>query len=115
MKFSQRNLASNGKIQKTSQALNDLKGIYTYIYYNLSSPVNAKNQIRKIKDAIKRLDTFPNGYPIVDFDPWQKINMHKLVVNNYIVFYMIEDETSMVYIARFAYSGRDIKHITNEV
>ena len=41
--------------------------------------------------------------------------MHKLVVNNYIIFYMTENETSMVYIARIAYSGRDIKHITNEI
>ena len=53
MKFSQRNLASNGKIQNTSQALNDLKGIYTYIYYNLSSPVNTKNQIKKSKMPLK--------------------------------------------------------------
>lgn len=102
------------KVKYSTEAIDDLRGIYSYIYYDLSSPINAKNQTDRIRKAIRGLDVFPNGHPIVDFEPWHSLKMHKLPVDNYIVFFFVNDETHIVDISRIFYGGRNIEAIANE-
>lgn len=88
------------KVRYSPEALEDLKGIYSYIYYDLSSPVSARNQIDRIRKSIRNLDTFPNKLRIVDFEPWHSMNMHQLPVDNYVVFFFVSDEKHIVDISR---------------
>lgn len=103
------------KITYSTQAINDLRGIYAYICYDLASLTNAKNQTSRIRNAIRKLDTFPNGHPIVDFEPWHKMGMHKLPVDNYVVFYFVDDNALTVDISRIFYGGRNIEAIAKEL
>ena len=103
----------NYKVKYSTQAINDLRGIHAYIEYDLSSPINAKKQTARIRDAIRKLDIFSNGHPIVDFEPWHQMGMHKLPVDNYIVFYFVDEDAKMVDISRIFYSGRNIEAIAN--
>lgn len=102
-------------IHYSTQAANDLRGIFAYICYNLSSPINARKHTTKIRDAIRKLDTFPEGHPIVTFEPWSIIGMRKLPIDNYVVFYIINDNTHTVDIARIFYGGRNIETIAKEL
>lgn len=44
-------------IQYSKESVDDLRNIYAYICFNLSSPNNAVKKIEKIKKAVRTLDT----------------------------------------------------------
>lgn len=92
------------------EAVNDLREIYTYIAYKLLVPKTAEGQINRIRDIIRSLDFMPLRYPIVDWEPWKSIEMHKLPIDNFIVFYIVSNEKYLVTIVRILYGGRDIKN-----
>lgn len=92
------------------EAVNDLREIYTYIAYKLLVPKTAEGQINRIRDIIRSLDFMPLRYPIVDWEPWKSIEMHKLPIDNFIVFYIVSNKKYLVTIVRILYGGRDIKN-----
>lgn len=96
------------------EAVNDLREIYTYIAYKLLVPKTAEGQINRIRDIIRSLDFMSLRYPIVDWEPWKSIEMHKLPIDNFIVFYIVSNEKHLVTIVRILYGGRDIKIVFNE-
>ncbi len=95
------------------KALNDLESIYTYIAFDLQAGQTAQNQVNRIRDHIRKLDTFPEAFILVDWEPWQSAGMHKFPVDNYVVCYMIDPEEMTVSIIRIFYAGRDIEGIVN--
>ncbi len=92
------------------ETVNDLREIYTNITYKLLVPKTAEGQINRIRDIIRSLDFMPLRYPIVDWEPWKSIEMHKLPIDNFIVFYIVSNEKRLVTIVRILYGGRDIKN-----
>ena len=96
-------------IQYSKESVDDLRNIYAYICFNLSSPDNAVKKIEKIKKAVRTLDTFPNGNPTVEYEHWEELNIYRFPVDNYIVFYQIEEEQHQVNIFRIFYNGKNIR------
>ena len=92
-------------------ALDDLRSIFSYIAYELLATQAAINQINRIRKQIRSLDTMPERYDKVDWEPWASMHMHKLPVDNYIVFYLIDKEKMTATIVRIFYGGRDIENI----
>ena len=41
------------------------------------------------------------------------MGMHQLLVNNFIVYYLVDDEAETVTVVRIFYGGRDIERIVN--
>ncbi len=78
------------EVELTSQAEQDLSEIYEYIAYDLLEFHNAKKQLNKIKQAIYKLDTFPERYKRYDKGEWKKRNLHYFPVDHYIVFYTVD-------------------------
>ena len=93
------------------EAYEDLRSIYKYIALDLLSDANAKSQIKRLRKAIRGLDTFPEGHTRVDWEPWYSLGMRYLPVDNYIVYYLTDKESMTVLIVRVFYSGRDVKDI----
>ena len=93
------------------EAYEDLRSIYNYIALDLLSAANAKSQIKRLRKAIRGLDTFPEGHTQVDWEPWSSLGMRYLPVDNYIVYYLTDNESMTVLIVRVFYSGRDVKDI----
>ena len=52
-------------------------------------------------------------YALVDWEPWHSMKMHQLPVDNFIVYYLVDDEKRAVTVARIFYGGRDIEGIIN--
>lgn len=95
------------KIQFSKDARNDLIDIYSYIKYNLQEPNIAKKLIEKIKQEIYKLEDSPTMYSIIDDDYIRKLEIRKIKINNYIVFYKVEQEKKMVEIVRIMYERRN--------
>lgn len=96
------------------KALEDLKDIYAYIAYELQEQDIALAQINRIRKEVRSLDIFPSHYCVVDWEPWKSMGMHKVPVDNFIVFYRIEMNANTVIVVRILYGGRDIEKIAQE-
>lgn len=95
------------------KAKDDLKEIYSYIAFTLLVPGTAKGQVDRIRKEIRSLDFMPLRNPIVDWEPWKSMGMHKAPVDNFVVFYTVNESSSVVTIIRIVYGGRDVTNITS--
>ena len=73
--------------------------------------VTAGAQLKCIRKEVRLLDLIPARYPLVDWEPWHSMKMHQLPVDNYIVYYLVDDERMEVTVARILYGGRDVEEI----
>ena len=94
-------------------ALDDLREIYSDIANELLVPKTAVAQLGRIRRKVRSLDFMPAHYALVGWEPWHSMKMHQLPVDNFIVYYLVDDEKRAVTVARIFYGGRDIKRIIN--
>lgn len=74
----------------TDDALADMEALYEHIAKNLLAPENAMRQYNRIADAILTLENYPDRYGLFDSEPEHSLGMHKMVVDNYLVCYVID-------------------------
>lgn len=98
-------------IHYSQDALNDLREIYSYISNKLLQTENAENQINKIRKGICSLEFMPSRYILVDCEPWHSLKMHQLSIDNFIVFYLVDNEKNTATIVRIIYGGRNIENM----
>ena len=76
-------------IEYSKDAKQDLVDIKKYIKYNLNEPHTADKLIKKDKKEIDNLISNPEIYSIIDDDIIKMLELRKIIVGNYIVFYRI--------------------------
>ncbi len=96
------------------ESLDDLRSIYMYIAYELLAGDTAEKQVNRIREAVRKLDRFPEGRSQVNWEPWASLGMHFLPVDNYIVYYLVDKDSRSVSIVRIFYGGRDVEHIIRD-
>ena len=96
---------SKYKIEYSKDSKQDLIGIKQYIKYNRQEPKIAENLINKIRVEINNLKDNPEIYSIIDEDIIKKLEIRKLIVDNYIVFYRVKNDT--IEIVRIMYGRRN--------
>ena len=101
------------KVDYSVDALDDLREIYAYIANELLVLETAAAQVGRIRKEVRSLDFMPARYALVDWEPWHSMKMHQLPVDNFIVYYLVDDEEMTVTVARVIYGGRDIEGIIN--
>ncbi len=107
---------SSWKVILTPDFKSEVRGIHSYIVNTLLSPAAANKQIKKIIDATSSLEEMPNRHAIYDKEPWKSRRLRKLPVDNYIIFYMTNENTNEVIVAHVLYGGQNIAEILkNEV
>lgn len=94
------------KVRITDKALADMEEIYNYIAIQLKAPENAMGQYNRIAEAIEGLQIFPERAKLMESKPERMMGLRQLVVDNYSVFYVIED--MQVIVTRVLYSAMDI-------
>ena len=72
-------------------ALGDLREIYSYI---ANEPAAA--QLGRIRKEVRSLDFMPARYTLVEWEPWHSMKMHQLPVDNFIVYYLVDDKERTV-------------------
>ena len=92
-------------IEYSKESKQDLIGIKQYIKYNLQEPETAQRLISKIRTEINNLKNNPEIYAIIDDELIKKLEIRKLIVDNYIVFYRIKKDN--IEIVRVMYGRRN--------
>ena len=92
-------------IEYSKEAKEDLIGIKQYIKYNLQEPETESKLISKIRMSIKSLKDNHEIFAIIDDDIIRKLEIRKLIVDNYIVFYRIKNDS--IEIVRIMYGRRN--------
>ena len=95
------------KVKLTNRALTQLKEVVKYISSVLLEPEVARHWSDHIKKQILTLDHMPLRYPLVDEEPWRSEGIHKMTVENFIVYYWVNSDTSIVWITAVVYGRRD--------
>ncbi len=91
----------------THTATEDLKSIATYIANELREPSIAKKLVGNIKEAVMSLEEMPTRYSLLRDANLADHGIRKIVVDNYIVFYIVAEKDNEVTIVRILYSRRD--------
>lgn len=106
-------MTENYKVGYSADALDDLREIYAYIVNELLVPETAAAQVGRIRKEVRLLDFMPARYALVEWEPWHSMKMHQLPVDNFIVYYLVDDAGMVVTVVRVFYGGRDIEGIIN--
>ena len=88
----------------SAQADKDIRAIYEYIALTLMSPENANAQLSRLEDRINKLDNLPKRFPKYNNE------IRFMPVDNYLVFYTVEDVSKNVSILRVMYGKRNIEN-----
>ncbi|AYO31227.1 MAG: toxin ParE1/3/4 [Thermoanaerobacteraceae bacterium] len=104
-------MSNNYKLKFTPVAYNDLEQIYQYIAGNLLAEQAANNLIDKIEERITRLKSFPYSGSYVGDDILKSKGYRKLILNNYIVFYLVDEQEKQVVIMRILYGASQYENL----
>ena len=96
----------------TDEALNDMDKLYEYIAIVKQAPENAMGQYNRIADAILTLDEFPDKYGLFDSKPEHSMGIHRMIVDNYVVCYVIDSE--VVTVTDVLYGASDVHNRLKE-
>lgn len=105
----------NYEVRLTTQAENDLCGIFEYIAFDLQSVQNAAGQLDRLEQSIASLDQMPERFRVYENEPWRSRNLRIMPVDNYLVFYIPNHEEQIVHIMRVMYGGRDVDRQLNQL
>ena len=96
------------KIEYLEPALEDIHEIVSYISNELSNREVAIKLTEKIINKGNMLADFPYGRPV--YIPIKKLQFEyrSIKVDNYLLFYFIDEDKKKVLIARVIYSKREI-------
>ncbi len=94
------------KVKITDEALDDMEKIYKYISEVLMSSENAVGQYNRIANEILKLNSFPERFSLFEVEPEHSLGIHKMVVDNYLVCYVIDP--GVVTVTDVLYGASDI-------
>ena len=104
---------NNYEIVVTDIAKEELEKIYDYIFNNLYNKLAADTLMNKIEQSIFSLEE--NPYKCVKIHIKQSNYMYrKLVVNNYIILYDIDEKYRQIIVYRAIYGKRNYLKIIEE-
>lgn len=92
-------------IHITKTAERDLNNALDYIEFVLKNPTAADHLMDVAEKEINSLGEFPTSKALIDDPVLSAWGIRFIKVNNYLAFYMIEEDT--VHIIRFLYEKRD--------
>ena len=95
------------RVEITREALRDMEDIYNYIAIDLLAPESAMGQDNRIANEILTLDTFPERFRIMESEPEKSMELRRMLVDNYSVFYTIREDE--VIVTDVLYTASDIE------
>jgi len=98
-------------IKFTPKANDDLEEIFYYIATKLFADEAAVKLLDNIETSINRLAKFPLSCEYVSDKHLNSRGYRKLLVDNYIVFYLINEEEKQIVIMRILYGASNYKDI----
>lgn len=91
------------KLKFTKEAQSDLFEIFDHIANNLAAPIAAGSLIDKIEKASENIALFPYAGSIPNDGTLAKKGYRLLVVDNFIIFYQVDEAALIVKVIRVVY------------
>ena len=97
------------KLEFLPIAKNDMIEIVKYIANELKNPVAAQNLADEFISSAQRICEFPYSNNV--YTPIKPLDMEyrRIIVNNYLMFYTVDETNKTVTIMRVIYAKRDIE------
>lgn len=100
-------MAFNYKIKLTEEFLEEYEKVSDYISVNLKAPEASKKLRTKIITNVLLLKNSPKMYSEIEKVDRVKRQYRKMLINNYVILYTLDDYNKIVYIAHIYYEGRN--------
>ena len=91
----------------SKEAHDDTSGIVGYIVHKLKNPQAAADFLDDVEESYRRLIANPFLYALCNDPRLERRGYRKVVINNYLILYRIDEEHKTVYIVRIVYGGRN--------
>ena len=101
-------------VKISEKAESDLKEIFEYVAFELLSVQTAFNLLERLEKSILNLNQMPNRHIAYKKEPWKSRGLRVMPVGNYIVLYIVDEESAVVNIVRVMYGGREIEAQLNK-
>ena len=95
------------KIVFTNDCINEMDRIYNYIGNNLYSTKSEKKIMQKVEESIENLKYMPKSYGVIKRYPEIKLEYRRILINNYIIIYTVNERENTVYIVHMYYGRSD--------
>ena len=95
------------KVTLTPQAIDQIHEIINYISHTLQEPEIAKHWVAFLYKEISGLNFMPSRYPLTDEEPWRTNGIRKMPVKNFLVYYLIDEESKTVSVTAVIYGHCD--------
>lgn len=102
------------KIEIAQPAVRDLQDILDYIANTLKESAIAQRIYTSIKKEILTLSSMPERNRVVDDEPYAAMGVRRLFVENYVIFYVVDQGRRSVHILRVLYNRREWQSILGE-
>lgn len=94
-------------VKITSQAEAQIQEIIHYITYELKAPDAALHLLDTLEDSFTSLAHFPQRAALIDEEPWRTKRIHRLPVQNFLVYFWIDEDNIKVQVIAVIYEKRD--------
>ena len=101
-------------VEFSEQGNHDLDEILRYISEVLLSPQAAQKFFSAVNEKLVMLQNSPYLYPLYHDDKLANEGFHFVTIGNYLMFYLVDDDTTTVSITRILYGRRDIPTVFEE-
>ncbi len=95
------------EIEFTEDCRDEIREIYKYISENLVAKQAARDLMRKMKNIIMDLAESPKLYMKIEKKDRRKREFRRIVIDNYIILYTIDEDKKTVYISHMYYGRRN--------
>lgn len=95
------------EIKITRQAQEQMTEIVDYISLELFAPGTAGNLLDKMENSIMALAEFPERNQLIEEEPWRTEGIRKIIVNNFLVYYWINNAERKVHVTAVIYAKRN--------
>lgn len=95
------------EIEFTEDCRDEIRDIYKYISENLKAEQAAKMLMKKMRDNIMALAESPEIYVTITKRDKRKRDFRRMVVDNYIILYTIDENRKTIYISHMYYGKRN--------
>ncbi len=92
-------------------AREEVRAIYQYIAFTLLAPEAAEGQVNRILNGMQSLENMAMRHTLYEKEPWRSRGLRKLVIDNYIVFYITNEQAHEAVILHVFYGGQNIDEI----
>ena len=95
------------EIEFTEDCRDEIRQIYKYIPENLVAKQAPRDLMRKMKNIIMDLAESPKLYMKIEKKDRRKREFRRIVIDNYIILYTIDEDKKTVYISHMYYGRRN--------